>query len=418
MNGGAARWLAAAVVLAAGGGLAVFNALRIANSSDGISALLGNGPGVAERLFDGPGGLSVRIDAAQRAALGALVKANPLNGTAVALLALDRQAQGDAAGATALGDQALKIEPRTRLARLARLDRQTRAGDPVAAATSTIRLLMIDSGRKAVYLPILVSLARDARTVPVISQALVGDQEWGPSFVAMLIDGKVDPAIRYALMNPTKKASTSAEADRDFFVRNLAGTGDVERAYLAWLAFLPDSALSKVGAPYDAHFEGLPGATPFNWKLTSTDGDRASIENGALNVSYSGRAPVTLAKQIILPKPGSYRLRSVLASVENVGQNSATTFTWNAYCLPSGKVVASLAIDLKAVGRAQQSPPFDVPAADCSSVALQLDGSTSEFPIRLAVSLSSVELIPSASALSSVSVASGPTSPASPKAQQ
>ena len=390
----AKRWLMASLVLAVSAGVAGTHAFQAGDQGRGdAAALVGDEKTFAGRLFDGRSGLAIRLDAAQRSVLVRLIGEEPLNGSAVALLALDRQARSDPADAVSLGDQAIKIEPRTRLAWLARLDRQMKLGDTVAAANSAIRLLTFDYQRMAVYLPIIVTLARDPRTIPVISSELAKDPSWRSPLVGLLMQGKVDPAIRYALMNPGKSGtSADLEGDRGFFVEDLVGRGDFERAYLAWLSFLPDSALTRAGLPYDGGFDGLPGPAPFNWKLNSADGDRAAIDGGTLQLSYSGRKAVTLAQQIVLLDPGVYRLNSIVASLGGQGSAGGTTLTWNVHCLPGNTALAALAIDPKTVGKSQLSAPFVVPAAGCPAISLQMDGTASEFPSRLALDIASVEL--------------------------
>ena len=408
LHGGVPRWLSAGVIVATAGAMIVSHVMLTENRRDSLVAVLfeGGQSELARSLFEGKGGLAIKLSAAQRTKLVRELAHHPLDGTAIALLALAQEASGDSARALLLADQALKVEPRTRLAWLARLDRQMRQRRNVDAANSALRLLSVDPKQFATYLPILATLTRDRRTLPLIAAALRPVPIWRTPFLSLLSEQQFDPAIRYALMNPAfGAAGVTVEVDHTAFVNDLVARGDFDRAYLAWLSFLPDVALRGVGTPYDAGFDGLPGPPPFNWLLSTVEADRASIEEGVLDISYSGRRGAELASQVVIVPAGTYRMATTIADANDGGARAnGTGLTWRIACLPQRTVIAEIPLNLSLLRRGQQSPPFAVPADGCGAVSLSLVGTASEFPARLNARIDSVAFGPAQASTNTSSV--------------
>ncbi|MEN2785443.1 hypothetical protein ACFOKI_12505 [Sphingomonas qilianensis] len=395
LYGGLARWAGAGALLVVCAALIAMQARDNLARDAQLTALLGGaGTGTASRLAMGSTGLSLRLNDAQRSVLRHALAGNPLDGTAIALAALDRNARGDASGAAALAEQALRVEPRTRLGWLARVDRQMRMAHNGDAAISVLRLLAVDPPQYLTYLPMLAAAARDRQAIAPIAAALSINPPWRAPFLSLLAQHKYDPAVRYALMNPLDRTRpTGIAGDDTAFVTDLVNKGDIERAYLAWVSMLPDDALGAVGAPYDANFAGLPGAAPFNWQLIDAGSDHATIGEGALNVSYAGRQVSTLASQVVMLAPGSYRLASTLDEASSATPGSTgSALTWRVTCLPARGVLGELTLDPAVIGRPQRSPDFIVPGQDCAAVSLALIGTASAFPVRLSARIASVAL--------------------------
>jgi hypothetical protein len=389
----ATRWVLAGVLVVATGWASLSHVYRRAHRKiDAVTIVLGEDPAVLRtRLIDLNGGLAIRLDPAERTRLYNRLTSKPLDGTAFALLALDATAKGDKIRAAKLVEHALALEPRTRLAWLWRLDQQMRNGRTVEAANSAIRLLAVDPEQYQSYVPILAGLARDRRNIPQIAAALQGNPGWREPFLSTLQSRGFDPGIRFAIMDTGKSNVYTIDRERAAFVADLIAKTDYERAYLAWISYLPESALASVDTPYDAQFRGMPGPPPFNWQLTAADGDRAEANNG-LDLSYSGRKPATLASQVVVLQPGGYRLRSVVANASSDGPpDSGASLTWRASCLPGNRPIGELALDTDVTGRPQLSAPFRVPEEACPAVLLSLIGTASEFPVRLDAHIAGVQ---------------------------
>jgi hypothetical protein len=356
--------------------------------------VVGDEAALRRALRTTPHGLAIRLDARQRATLHRVLATDPLNGDAIALAAMDRAARGDGARAAALERQAIRVEPRTRLAWLARLQREMGHGAAIAATDSALRLLAIDPRRYASYLPVLAILARDRATTAAIARVLERRPIWRTPFLRLLATDRIDSAIRYALVTPaTARATANAPtgADDAGFVNDLANGGDIERAYLAWLSLLPDAALSHGGIPYDGGFDGLPGPPPFNWQLTPSDTDHAALTAGTLEISYAGRQQAVLASQIVLPRANArYRIASVLAAADRPTPDGGT-LVWQLSCLPERIPLAELPLDRSRLGM-QRGAPFVVPAQGCNAAVLALVGRPNDMPARLTARIQSVAL--------------------------
>ena len=391
---GGLRWaLAVAFVVAAGSAVAA-QVWNQRHATDAVSAILGDDPGALGRgLFEAPTGLGVRLNSTQRSALNGRIASRPLDATAFALAALDATAQGNRTQAAKLVAHALALDPRTRLAWLWTLDDQARRNNNLAAANAVLRLLAVDPGQYPVYITILATLSKDPRNIPQIAAALRGNPGWRGPFLGVLEAGGFDPAIRYALMDKGSAKVLTQDSEQVSFVSDLIAKGDYERAYLAWVSYLPDSALTGVDTPYDAKFVGLPGPAPFNWQFSTEAGDRADPGANGLDLSYSGRKPTNLASQVIVLQPGTYRLRSVLTNAASEGgPGGGTTLTWQAMCLPGNRPIGALALDIATTGKQQLSPAFHVPDTGCPAIMLVLAGAASEFPVRLNAKIATVHL--------------------------
>ncbi|MES2058569.1 MAG: hypothetical protein V4564_21710 [Pseudomonadota bacterium] len=405
------RWVLAGVLVVATGWASLSHVYRAAHRRiDAVTIVLGDDPEVLRtRLVDLNGGLAIKLDPAEQARLHDRLVSKPLDGTAFALAALDAMAKGDNARAAKLVAHAIALEPRTRLAWLWRLDQQMRNGQTVEAASSTLRLLAVDPEQYPSYVPILARLAKDRRNISQIAAALRGNPGWREPFLSALQAGGFDPAIRFAIMDAGNSKVYAIDRERAAFVADLIAKADYERAYLAWISYLPESALANVDTPYDAQFRGMPGPPPFNWQLTSVDGDRAETNKG-LDLSYSGRKPVTLASQVVVLQPGGYRLNSMIANASSEGPpTSGTTLTWRASCLPGNAIIGELALDTNVTGKPQLSAPFDV-AETCQAVSLSLTGGASEFPVRLNARIAGVHFERAAESTAAPPPPSAPTS--------
>ncbi|WP_034160214.1 tetratricopeptide repeat protein [Sphingomonas sp. ERG5] len=405
------RWVLAGVLVVATGWASLSHVYRAAHRRiDAVTIVLGDDPEVLRtRLVELNGGLAIKLDPAERARLYQRLTSKPLDGTAFALAALDATAKGDKEGAAKLVEHALALEPRTRLAWLWRLDQQMRNGQTVDAATSTLRLLAVDPEQYPSYVPILAGLARDRRNIPQIAAVIQRNPGWRETFLSTLQARGYDPSIRFAIMDVGTSEVYLIDRERAAFVADLVAKADYERAYLAWISYLPESALASVDTPYDAQFKGMPGPPPFNWQLTAADGDRADTNNG-LDLSYSGRKPVTLATQVVVLQPGGYRLRSTVTNAHSEGPSSGgTVLTWQISCLPGNQPIGNLALDTSVTGKPQMSVPFDVPET-CQAVSLSLTGAASEFPVRLNARIAAVQFERATASASAPESAANPTS--------
>jgi hypothetical protein len=154
----------------------------------------------------------------------------------------------------------------------------------------------------------------------------------------------------------------------------LVAAGDIEGAYRLWRAAAHVPAEAARSGVYDPNFAGAPGALPFNWQLTSDAEGVAERGRGGLQVDYYGRAPHLFARQLLLLRPGTYRLQM---RVEGDAKGDGTQLAWTIACL--GGKAPLLQLPLKDVDSAPKAlaADFTVPAG-CAAQWLRLDGSAGD----------------------------------------
>ncbi|MCH2458375.1 MAG: hypothetical protein MK186_10020, partial [Henriciella sp.] len=128
-------------------------------------------------------------------------------------------------------------------------------------------------------------------------------------------------------------------------------------------------------APFDAHFEGLPGAGPFTWSI---DARAASFEpNGGLAVSSYGQTRKSIAHQVTKLPSGLAQAKIMMSGDISEGGNS---FEWAIYCYSSRTPFWTLpATELSAEPVIIQEH-ISVPDADCEFQRVELAGLPGDFP--------------------------------------
>ena len=170
-----------------------------------------------------------------------------------------------------------------------------------------------------------------------------------------------------------------------YLLQSLVATGKYAEAYRVWtrvshIAPSPDQLI------FDAGFRGSAAPPPFNWTLTSsTIGLAEPQPGGRLHVLFYGQEDGVLASQLLLLKPGRYRLTMRVSG----DASHARSLTWTVTCAASKTRLAAL--NLGNPRAAAAGVPFDVPA-DCGAQYLELAGSSPELPQQADVTVSALSL--------------------------
>ena len=154
-------------------------------------------------------------------------------------------------------------------------------------------------------------------------------------------------------------------------INTLIAAGRYQDAQSAWQRF--DPAIERSGALVDPQFNGktLP---PFGWTLASGAAGVAEPQGGNLHVIYYGRDDHVLASQLLLLKPGSYRL----AMRVGAASPGAKALAWTIRCLPAARELATIGLGSSKGGVV--AGHFVVPAAGCEAQQLELAGTAPELP--------------------------------------
>jgi hypothetical protein len=215
-----------------------------------------------------------------------------------------------------------------------RMNYRLLTGDYAGAWEDADDLLRQDPGRLGGLMPVLIFAA--SAGPEALTARLATNPPWRSAFLTLLAQKAQDPAVDFRLLSglaDAKAPPTNEEAEA-YFNRRVADHA-YETAYLDWLQLLPPSALTKATAIYDGHFEGLPGARPFNWSFGSGIGGEALIgpapdgaPGGALQVRYDGYATPDLADQLLVLAPGAYRLTGMTYTTGD----AAKALAWTLNC--------------------------------------------------------------------------------------
>lgn len=150
-------------------------------------------------------------------------------------------------------------------------------------------------------------------------------------------------------------------------LNNLVKAKDYAKAHAVWSAV--------VGGPtsgdllYDAGFSARQAPPPFNWSLvTATVGLAERQPGGRLHVLFYGNEDGVLASQLLLLRPGNYRLQmAVVGPLTN-----AQLLAWSVRCVSSLEPLARMPL-----GAGTRSVKFEV-VANCPAQWIELSGRSGE----------------------------------------
>ncbi|HEX8644457.1 MAG TPA: hypothetical protein VF702_11155 [Allosphingosinicella sp.] len=395
---------AAAAKLAAGAALCFVGGLWVAKTS-AVDALARRMPALAAvaspdhpqvRLALAMAQLDVGTGAVpqadRRAAMEALARAplaeEPFLIAGSAAIAAGRAEQGEA-----LLEEARRRDPRLRPVRLFLLDRYLRTDRINEAGLELTALRRLIPGVAEALAPQLARMIRDERTGASLIRVLTRDPGLQQAVLSSLAVGGGDPdlILRIARSTPTTAPTPDGLPWQRQLLAMLVERGEVGRALALWRTFagLPPGPAEK--AVYDGRFQRLPGAGPFNWSLyVGSAGVAERSRAAALEVQFFGRETIDLASQMLVLRPGRYRL-SFRAEGSAKGDDSRVT--WQIQC--RGRPALLIDLPLRDVTAAPRTiaGDFTVPA-DCNGQSLRLVGIAGEFPGTQTASVTDVLVAP------------------------
>lgn len=144
-------------------------------------------------------------------------------------------------------------------------------------------------------------------------------------------------------------------------INKMVEAGDYQGARRVW-AQLAGNRANPAEPLHDPRFEGSPAPQPFNWTF-ATQGAVVEPQSGGLHVLYFGRDETALAAQLLVLRPGRYRLQMEVSG--EVADPQA--IRWVIVCLPGGTRLLDAPVALGKIG-------FDlaVPASRCGAQQLGL----------------------------------------------
>ncbi|MGH6740525.1 MAG: tetratricopeptide repeat protein, partial [Bradyrhizobium sp.] len=325
-------------------------------------------------------------DAAVATRLGDALLDDPLASEPFYANALLRVRRGNHVAAIRMLEETRRREPRWVSPRLLLAQQYVVAGRVRQAVDEIAGLVQLGTGVTPQLIEALIPLSNDPSTRGAVLSALRRNPRLRQAFVAYVGAKGGDAGFLFnSLVAAPNKASLSDE--QAAVVSMLVASGDYQRAYLAWINFLPASALSGIAFVYDGNFAGLPGPQPFNWKLSNSGSASAELtrksslpQGTALEASYFTEQPDTLAEQTLVLEPGSY-----VFSYSAVGSRDGDmggALGWSIRCLGKAGTELLQSFLLPAQPR-RLAARFIIPASDCPAQKISLVGTSGDVPATI-----------------------------------
>jgi hypothetical protein len=194
------------------------------------------------------------------------------------------------------------------------------------------------------------------RSNPDLSQRILGELSTNAA--------NADLLLKISALAP--RAEGPAPGWQTRLINEFVEEGDYRGARQVWARFAGrDSDPSET--IHDPRFEGSNAPAPFNWAFAS-QGAVIEREAGSLHILYFGRDDVTLAPQLLVLRPGRYRLQMGIS-----GAVEEDAVHWRIGCLQD----KSILLDRKLPQENSLNAIFDVPA-DCGAQQIVLVAQSGE----------------------------------------
>ncbi len=287
-------------------------------------------------------------------------------------------AAGQARRAEALLLEARRRDPRSPLVRAQLLQQYAAAGRVAEAATELAVLArLVPAAAGELFIPQLAFYADDVANRAAYARVLAAHPQVRQALLQHLVAIGEDPdlVIELGVRSRQGTASEEDEAWQMPLVRRLIEAGEVQRAYRLWLRFTGSGA-GTGELLHDGAFNQLPRPGPFGWQLSNQGGGVAELGNRpGLVVSYYGREPAELARQLVLLPPGRYRLISKVSGNVPAGTSA---LSWRLACLRGGGELLNRPLGEVTARTRELTADFAVPSG-CTGQSLVLVGNPPEF---------------------------------------
>jgi hypothetical protein len=295
---------------------------------------------------------------------------------------VEAQVAGDARLALRSFLAAQKLDPRSLAARYFLADHYLKTGQTqqgLAEITALTRLVPQSLAGIAPQLAAFARMPDGARQVGIL---LHNQPQLEPWLLYELAAVPEDANLALSLWS-----GRSSDQDRGWqqrLVNSLISAGHFAEARAAWSRF--DPRVRTAGELIDPRFEGHDLA-PFGWTLASGAAGVAEAEGGGrLHILYYGRDDLILASQLLLLKPGPYRLAMRVGGASP----TAKSLSWVVRCMPPPRELASFGI--ASAKRGVLVADFTIPPQDCVAQQLDLLGTAPELPEQADVTIADLRL--------------------------
>jgi tetratricopeptide (TPR) repeat protein len=289
--------------------------------------------------------------------------------------------KGDLDRAQSLLRFAQQREPRSTAALYLLADVEIRENRILDALRHVALLSRIMPEASVQLVPALASYARAPGALEGLETVLHSNPELRSPLLSALSNDPDNADLVLQLAGPELRSTApNSQAWKSRLIYAVVKQGDYDRAYALWRVFA--GLRSNFSALlFNGEFKTLGAPPPFNWTFNTGSAGIAEPANGKLRVLYYGNVEQSLAKQLLLLKPGTYQF-GALAS----GNPTSGSLAWILTCSTDGKVLMELPVN---IGTAEAR--ISVPQS-CNSQRLELRGHSQDFPRNSEVQIGPVRL--------------------------
>lgn len=291
------------------------------------------------------------------------------------------QLDGQDAIARAAFLAAEKRDPRSLPAHYFLAEQDLRSGNFVHGLAEVAALAKLAPNGVTEVAPFVATFARDRRNWPAVRALFRSNPPLATYALAAMATDAANAGPVLALSDPATRGPDSLWLAP--LLQSLIAAGEYDKARATW------REVAKVRAApgeflYDAAFVEPTAPAPFNWALTSSSVGLAERQsNGRLHVIFYGQQDGPLARQLLLLRPGTYRL-----SMRAAGDpTQAAGLMWTLTCVKARDPV--LRSD---VATAAQRPSTFVVPNSCPAQWLELVGVSSDVARQAEVIISDLRL--------------------------
>ena len=287
--------------------------------------------------------------AAQRDAERAL-RARPIDGRPLRVLAQVAEQGGDKARALVLYRQSARLAPRDLPTRGWLLQHALRQRDAVDAATQLDALLRLQPALLAQLQAQADLLAVTPPARGALLETLAAAPPWRAPFLAGLAKAAYPVDAIAPFFAALKHTPDTPMAEIDPWIARLRGENRALQAYVTWVNRIPENQRQSLGNVFDGGFEiaqeEQPGA--FAWRTPAVPGataywsaNRGTVGENSYVVEFEGRrTPFAHLNQALVLPPGDWTLRW---RAKGVRLDSPRGLVWQLRCDVSGSVLAESA---------------------------------------------------------------------------
>lgn len=299
---------------------------------------------------------------------------------------LVRGVEADVAGDAPLALRAFlaarQRDPRSVAARYFLADHYLKAGQTTQGLAEISALTRLIPQSLVAIAPQLAAFARVPGGAAQVRTLLRDQPQLEPWLLGELAAHPDDARLALSLWS-----GRTGESDRIWqlrLVNGLVSAGRFAEARTAWSRF--DPRVRPADELIDPRFEAND-PPPFGWTLASgAAGVAEPLGGGRLHILFYGRDDLVLASQLILLKPGRYRL----AMQVNGASPSANSLSWVVRCMPAVRDLAT--IDLGSAKAGALAADFVVPPQGCEAQQLELVGTAPELPEQADLTIAGLSL--------------------------